>query len=114
MAFVVAFYYTGFSSRYDGSGNTDTATIRLFSSVDVAIEAAHRFILCHIEQQIFDGVREDPKFDDYENMKRKLEESGTYNFEDTYMITMEHRNIETILKPIIPGNSDDEIESEEL
>ena len=43
-----------------------------------------------------------------------LEKDGTYNFEDTYMITMEHCKIETMLKPRIPDNSDDELESEEL
>lgn len=96
MTYVLTIYYIGWGNRYDGSGNTDTVTTRLFRTKESAIVAARDHLLGVIEEQVAGGVREDPKFDDRE-MRATLDTCqgyNTYNFEDHLMLTLEICEIE--------------------
>ncbi len=86
-AYVLATYYIGYSSRYDGSGNTDTASIQLFRTQEEAINTVISVIREEINGQIADNIRDDPKFDDVQIISRALI-NGFYNFEDHYMFTL--------------------------
>lgn len=94
MAYVLAIYYIGWGSRYDGTGNSDHAFIRLFREKETAIQAIIAFIQEEIEEQIDNGTRNDPKFDDKDNMVARLEKYKSYKFEE-YMFTLTYSNIES-------------------
>jgi peptide subunit release factor RF-3 len=95
MAYVLATYYIGLGNSYDGTYDTDTATIRLFISKKTAIEEALNFIRDIIREQIVGGARDSTDFTfEEEVMKRTLKNGDAYNFEDTYMVTLERCKIE--------------------
>ena len=55
MVYIVAKYYIGFQSRYDGTGNTDKAEIHLFNEKPVAIQFIVDDIQKDIEELKVDG-----------------------------------------------------------
>jgi hypothetical protein len=101
MLFVVSEYYIGFSARYDGTGNTDSASISIFRERDRAIT--------HIISQINDIIRND--IDDAEDkdtaeeylkmsndemteMVVRLNEYRCYNFRNHMMYCLEEKEIQ--------------------
>src|SRR5581483_1641328 len=95
MAYTVAKYYIGPLARYDGTGNTDTASIHLFKEKEMAIQ----FILKQIQEDIDNMNTNDNKTDepyifaDMENFMKNIKEHGMYNHEDTIMYTVEFLEI---------------------
>ena len=90
MAYVVASYYVGPMCRYDGSGNTDEATIDLFSDKERAIQ----YIIDDIQQQIDeDDDRSEGNFADEKRIRKDLEKYNSYTFEETYMYTLRYHSI---------------------
>lgn len=92
MTYVLSIYYIAWGARYDGSGNTDTATIRLFLTKELAVNAAVNFVREQIEEQTLEGVRDSVEFN--EGKLREDVREGFHNFEDLYMITLEKCQIE--------------------
>ena len=95
MAYIVAQYYIGPMCRYDGSGNTDQASLFLFKDRDKAVE----FIINQINESIQQDNEDNPDqprrtFDDLDNLNKRLEEYGTYNFDDVDMFTLEFAEIQ--------------------
>ena len=95
MAYVVAEYYIGPWKRYDGTGNTDEATISLFKEKTTAFE----FIVKKIQEDIDDNNLDNPDepsqtFDDLAELKKRIEEYGMYNYNDLYMFTLRHEEIQ--------------------
>lgn len=91
MAYIVAEYYIGPCNRYDGTGNTDKATLKLFLDKEIAILN----ILDEIErEEIVDRT-----YIDKVKLEARLtlsDKYGTmYNFEDTMMYTIEYSDFIT-------------------
>lgn len=93
MAYVVANYFVGPLCSYDGTGNTDKATITLFKEKETAIQ----YIISEIQSEIDDqsDIDDDhkdtkPKFDDEENLRKDLKKYNFYTFQETYMFTLEY------------------------
>ena len=80
--------------RYDGSGNTDQASIFLFKERDKAVE----FIINQINESIKEVdccLGQPPRtFDDLDNLNKRLTDYGTYNFDDIKMFTLEFAEIQ--------------------
>lgn len=97
VVYVVAKYYIGPMNRYDGSGNTDTASITLYRNRDDALN----YIIDDINETIAEDNENyvDPKDMikltniDYNNMIDELNRHGIYNYEHQYMYTLEQTNI---------------------
>lgn len=96
MAFVVASYYIGPMNRYDGSGNTDLADIKLFADKGHAIN----YIINSIRKNIDDDNNgrnvEDQVIlseDDVTKVTKKLNKHRFYNEDDMYMYTLEFTEI---------------------
>lgn len=96
MPYIVAQYYIGPFNRYDGTGNTDKASIFLFNDRDIAV----KFILKQI-QQIIDEIISDNSdkfpqiFDDMANFTEAIDKYNMYNYSDTHMFTLEKSKIVT-------------------
>jgi hypothetical protein len=93
MTYVVAEYYIGFMSRYDGTANTDMARISLFREKQTAIDFIIKKI---IENEADDATLDEtknpaapPTFNDIENLIDCLEQYEMYNYDNLYMFTLE-------------------------
>jgi len=94
MIYVVSAYYIGWGARYDGTGNTDTATISLFKDKN----KAKQFILSEInkiiEEDIYNATEDGDtnaeetyklSDEDFSIINTRLDEYGMYNFRDHIM-----------------------------
>ena len=93
MVYVVAIYFIGPLSRYDGTGNTDKVSIRLFYDEAKAIQA----ILDEIQNIIDEDINYDQiniQFEDEGKLRKGIDEYGFYTFDNRYMFTLEILSIE--------------------
>jgi len=94
MAYIVAQYYIGPWKRYDGTGNTDEATISLFKEKTTAFEFILKQIHDDVNEYNEDNPDEPPQtFDDLKKLTKRLEQYGMYKYNDIYMFTLRHGEI---------------------
>ena len=94
MAYILATYFIGPLSRYDGSRNSDYASITLFETNEKATQHVIDFIIENVKESNADLDQNRVISDsDIIKIRKKLNKYGRYTFDDTYMFTIEYAEI---------------------